>query len=798
VKLSTPTSLFNMGAVELFYTPQDLTLKNCSLLLNISGTLQVMANLTPVNSQANSFKIELPDGSYLWNVLCWDSAAHTGQALFSKPITIDTKPPTAEVTSPVSILTSPNGLLEAKTSEKADCSYAPASNYSSMALFGITGGVLHQQLLSDLSEGSHTYYISCQDAAGNKMQGQAVRIDVHLLPTAKIALSDAIVKAGIANITISTSKPLSAVPTLSYSAGGTEVPVSLAGSGDSWSGNILVLQDVGEKVAVFSFKGVDQYGYSGTAITFGQSFIIDTIAPPAPSELKAEASNSSISLKWYSGDSGVDHFNIYRAKSTPVSYLDYYKSVKETKYADESVDGKVTYYYRLAAVDKAGNIGLLSTEAYATSESQAASTPVPAVEPLQPQLMIEANDALRNVQSTELGIESAQQTLNALSGDAKEVAAMMGLAESASKAASRVGELKAQLEAMKKQYADVAEFRKAISSIRDEATTLERSTVKDVKILQHYENINLVTKDQIMKALTKTTESFDVAEKQRGKYAELDEKALLDMQITTKLNAAKLVKVSGLPQEISVVMHSFTYTGDQPAQDSVVVVFVPKTVANSTSVINFIDNSPEILEDDPVLKWGFLSMGPDAQQISYSLDRAIGSDDINQIEVVPLLDMNKISTTETPTGFVVADITGGMNIWFLIIGVLVVAGLAGYYFLIMPKESTGPRVHDPLPSDILTALDAKLSSMQFEIDEKIYPVILSIKNSSKTGQDLSSEEMIRSLVEVANHYLTMGQAAKAQMLYPSVQLLYQSLTKEQKAKIGSMCIDLHMRLRKSM
>lgn len=801
VKLSTPSSLLSSGAVELSYLPEDLTLKNCSLLLNLSGYFSIVqSNLTPQSSKENKFKIDLPDGIYMWNVRCWDRARHTGQALFSRIITVDTTAPSATVTSPTSMLTNPNALLEVITSEKAECRYAIAADYSSMSLFGITGDVLHQQMLANLGEGSHTYYVICQDFSGNKMDAQAVRIDVHLLPTAKITLGDLITKAGIVNVTLITSKPLSLVPTLSYNAGLGDVPVSLAGSGTTWSGNILVTQDIGQKVAVFSFKGVDQYGYSGTIITGGQSFIIDTILPGVPSELKVQSNNQSIRIDWYIGESDIDHFNVYRAKSTPASYLDFYASSGAQTFIDTNIDNKVTYYYRIAAVDKAGNIGLLSSEIYATAENKESSKPSqPEVEPLQPQLMVEANDALKNVQSVELGIELSQQTLGALTGDSKEIALQLKLIDAAASALNRIGELKAQLESLKKQYADEAEFHRVVSKIKEEAKSLEHSTVNEVKIIEHYDNINIVSKDQILKALIKITDSVEVKDKQRAKYAEIDERELQDMQINTKLNSVKLVYADGSSKEISVITHLFIYTGTEPAQDSIIVVFIPKSVATSSKELNYLDLSPEVIEDDPVLKWSFLTMGPEVQQISYSLDKKLGSDDINQLEVVPLLDINKIGVAETPTGFAIADVTGGINFWFLLTGILVVIALAGYYFVTSERDKPQKRetVQDPLSSDMLTTLDAKLSTMQFEIDEKIYPLIISIKNSTETGQDLSSEEMIRSLVEVANHYLTIEQPAKAQLLYSSIQLLYQSLTKDQKAKIGSMCIDLHMRLKKS-
>jgi hypothetical protein len=302
----------------------------------------------------------------------------------------------------------------------------------------------------------------------------------------------------------------------------------------------------------------------------------------------------------------------------------------------------------------------------------------------------------------------------------------------------------------------------------------------------------------VLKALGMATESFKVNDKQKSEYAKTNEKSLLDLQSTTVLNAVALVHVDGFSEDISIITHLFTYTGVEAAQDSIIAVFLPKDIANSSTAITYIGDEPEVLEDDPVLKWSFLGMGPEVQQISYYVRKNTSSDEINKIEVVPLLDINKMGSEESPTGLAVADVTGGANFWIIITGVLVVAALAGYYFFTSPGEKrAGKNITDPMPSEVLTALDAKMSSMQFEIDEKIFPLIMSIKNSTKTGEDLSSEEMVRSLVDVSNHYITIGQAAKAQKLYASIQLLYQSLTKEQKGKLGSMCIDLHMRLSKN-
>jgi hypothetical protein len=75
VGLVSPANNFGTspGAISFSYIPFDKRLGNCSLYTNVSGSwVANQTNTSPLNSQTNSFTLNLTYGTYLWNVQCCD------------------------------------------------------------------------------------------------------------------------------------------------------------------------------------------------------------------------------------------------------------------------------------------------------------------------------------------------------------------------------------------------------------------------------------------------------------------------------------------------------------------------------------------------------------------------------------------------------------------------------------------------------------------------------------------------------------------------------------------------------
>ena len=96
----------------------------------------------------------------------------------------------------------------------------------------------------------------------------------------------------------------------------------------------------------------------------------DTVAPGAPGTLGATGGAGSISLAWGAATDnvGVDHYEVYRSTSsgfTP-SLVNRIATPSGTSYVDASL-APGTYYYRVKAVDAAGNLSPASNEASSTA-----------------------------------------------------------------------------------------------------------------------------------------------------------------------------------------------------------------------------------------------------------------------------------------------------------------------------------------------------------------------------------------------------------------------------------------------
>jgi len=94
--------------------------------------------------------------------------------------------------------------------------------------------------------------------------------------------------------------------------------------------------------------------------------------------VKSESS-TQLKLSWSkSSDKDIDHYNVYRGTSSSFSVslgaTAPAGSTTSTSYTDGGLSPSTKYYYKVAAVDKAGNIGPLSSSKSATTKSDSGSS----------------------------------------------------------------------------------------------------------------------------------------------------------------------------------------------------------------------------------------------------------------------------------------------------------------------------------------------------------------------------------------------------------------------------------------
>jgi hypothetical protein len=84
------------------YTATDTTLKNCTLYGDFTGTWAANATNTSVTSGSqDSITLNLTNGTYLWNVLCYDTLGNSAFNSTNYTINIDSIKPDISLNAPI-------------------------------------------------------------------------------------------------------------------------------------------------------------------------------------------------------------------------------------------------------------------------------------------------------------------------------------------------------------------------------------------------------------------------------------------------------------------------------------------------------------------------------------------------------------------------------------------------------------------------------------------------------------------------------------------------------------------------
>jgi hypothetical protein len=105
---------------------------------------------------------------------------------------------------------------------------------------------------------------------------------------------------------------------------------------------------------------------AGTAALLNGSPAPDTTAPSAPTALKATAGQTQVSLSWTraTDNVGVARYQVWRSRSATTGYTQL-GTTTDVRFTSGSLARRTTYYFKVRAVDAAGNVGPYGTRASA-------------------------------------------------------------------------------------------------------------------------------------------------------------------------------------------------------------------------------------------------------------------------------------------------------------------------------------------------------------------------------------------------------------------------------------------------
>ncbi|MGV8171264.1 MAG: fibronectin type III domain-containing protein [Candidatus Woesearchaeota archaeon] len=806
---------------------------NCSYSIsgvggwNSSGNLEDNGDGSNQNFYGN---VLLPDdGLYTFSATClnlYDSVSN------SLTFNVDTLNPII-LSKSYSIDASNTVTLSASTDSVCACRYDTSDKlYDSMSnTFRYTNSLQHSTSISGLPDGYYTYYIKCKNYNNLSSNIETIVFSIITKPTAAISLSESSpLKAGTYEVSLTTSKPVVSAPSLYYTFDTDTASryVTLTGSGKNWMGYMIIENNIDDKVGTFHYTGTDFNNNIGNVITDGELFLIDTIKPEAPVSVAAdEITDGSIKLRWYYDGEEAKKYNIYRSTSDP-EYVDYIDSTSSTQYIDEDVIDGITYYYRIAAVDDAGNDGALSEVTQATStrlvypdeddtdnadgdtstsdeeiSMQALDTKlVPKVD----QLIVEFNKYL-------LDIEPLRSEMSAINDPNKlKIISALRLAEGINSAKSTISDLITQADSLKSKNLKLSDLEIQLNKLRMDGIKAKSLVAEDIIIVEQ-SSYDQITQESDVDAAISEVLSINLSRKVLNNYSDSNKKLQDYVLVKTDIVMFK-IKYLGRDDYDKYTLVKKVVTSSQEFQNVSIIEVIPKSFERKASDISFkiYDQAePTIVKDDPVLRWDIDSLSTNTVYYMTNNNAEMSSAKSTKTIVLYRPDFKVTQTIQEEdsedgvgnklTGFVSSDFfkLDAMSPiqWMVYLGVGLIMGLSAYYVSLDRKEKkrNAQRLRDHkiivraenkvldrhMNKSVNNPITRDIQQQSVQLPQPVKPVILSLPEMSAK-------------LDQANNLINNFDYENARMLFNQCMQSYKKFTPKigpEKLKLNEIRLMLH-------
>lgn len=565
--------------------------------------------------------------------------------------------------------------LRVITEIDSNCKYSnvPDKSYENLeGQFDISSGLVHEKTFSDLSEGLHKIYVQCRSIPDNGNHTELeILLRVNPRVFGKITLSkDNPLGSGTVDVNLQTSRVVSGIPELKYSFDNLVYNnLPLAGSGNQWKGYLIIPSDIGEAVLSFKFKAIDLEGRIGEIIESGNVFVIDSIRPILISNIRIIGYTDRIELDWYYSDE-YSKFNIYRSLNPHPDYTQFYKSVTTTNFIDTLVEQGKTYYYRVTAIDEAGNEGDLSVEVSSTvlrSEiGQVNSSIGLALEfhGIVDNFLNEIDDLINEV-------NVVQESLGKKSSTDDFVIIELGLSKEILSVKNELESLKRDVEKYKLQDLSKEELIRKLDSSRLKLGIIEKKIPEDIIILDELDegvtiDENLITETLFL--LNPSMENGDVNKNLKSTLKIIKDSGL---KINSKLYSLEISYLDGSSKKISLVVRDISAELEN-IENVYFVEYFPSDLVDLNEVI--VKNPDyDVLKENPVF-----SFSSDTKHISMVINKELSIKKLQ--EIVPSIvsnDPNQDGGGENVTGFFLFGLDQ-FNSPGIVLGVIFAVSLVAY------------------------------------------------------------------------------------------------------------------------
>ncbi len=709
----------NYNDVVFNYNISDFT-ENLTCKLYIDNNYK--GNSTITNNSIYNFSEHLDDGNYSWYVSCNNGTNTSDSAIWN--FSLDTHAPEITDSGPSGINYNKAVTLSLETDEISTCRYdADDNDYDDMYyIFEDTDSTEHSQDLS-LGEGTYHYYVRCNDEYGNKMDSsEIISFEIDLEVTADITIEDdedddppeidntPVLKEGTYKIEVITSEALDKAPDLHYTFHdeSKQRDIALVGGNTKWEGYMIIEDSTPNKIGQFHFR---EYGSSeDNEIESGELFLVDTIEPDAPESFEVMSQNNGdIIMEWHHDGDDVDYYNIYRKTGSGVNYVDYYDKTEKTHFTDDDVTVGMEYYYRVSAVDKAGNEGELSKSgnAMALVTDYKESTK----NQLSDKSIYKINEKIKELESDVMDVDNNINELNEISNNEKSIVIKhMDLITRAKGAKNNIDSLIKELENLKKEYKTDEEINKILEKSDERLKSYKEDVVHDIEIYDKITYTQLPIGTTEVKAnVNEYLIDKDMTANEIEAFLEDSVKLQDNLEVEAELITARISFYGAVTREYSIVRKTVLYK--EGMENAVIIESIPKEISSKATEIEF-SEQPDVLKNDPVVSWEFNNLT--SYEYIYSVEglkEPVLLQDTKTIISAKFIKYSGDMITGQATGNAAARLKGLFSVDIILItfGIILIIGLVSYYFFFLEdKAETGQ--DDKNEPDFFTKLKEKISS----------------------------------------------------------------------------------------
>jgi len=371
----------------------------------------------------------------------------------------------------------------------------------------------------------------------------------------------------------------------------------------------------------------------------------------------------------------VEEFNIYKSESPNPDYTDFYKTTDENPFYDTMVEEGKVYYYRVAAVDEAGNIGDLSREVYATPLLENVSSE----EGLSLELRGYVDNFITEIDSVINDINDIKSSIPSKSDDEKTLFADLKLEKEINDEKSKLNSLKRDVEKYKEQDLTKEELNKKLDSSRLRLNIIKKKIPESLVILEKDVAKEEINEDKINEAILEL--NIELSEKGKRRSVENTLKLIEEsnLKIDSYYYITEIVYLDGTKKEISIVKRVISGELDNKKNTSFVEI-IPKSVASSVSDMKVMNFNYNIIREDPVL-----SFNSDVKEIFYYVNNELDTDTLKETKLVLVQIFEEQESKLGITGYFFMDIE---RIEYIGIGagVFIVLLLLIYFFYLKKRK----------------------------------------------------------------------------------------------------------------